>query len=78
MLYFFFKNKFLFSSLFSTVVSGFSIRIFLNFNFELQILKIFKCELGGVPIIIRSNLTSHIQEAHITILHYLCEELESY
>ena len=30
-----------------------------------------------ISLIIKSNLTSHIQEAHISILHYLCEELES-
>ena len=35
-------------------------------------------KISDISIIIRSNLTSHIQEAHITILHYLCEELESY
>lgn len=33
-------------------------------------------KISDISIIVKSNLTSHIQEAHITILHYLCEELE--
>ena len=34
-------------------------------------------KVSDISLIIKSNLTSHIQEAHISILHYLCEELES-
>ena len=33
-------------------------------------------KISDISIIVKSNLTPHIQEAHITILHYLCEELE--
>ena len=33
-------------------------------------------KISDISIIVKSNLTSHIQEAHIAILHYLCEELE--
>jgi D-sedoheptulose 7-phosphate isomerase len=32
--------------------------------------------ISNISLIVKSNLTSHIQEAHITILHYLCEELD--
>tara|TARA_B100000780_G_scaffold277792_1_gene249342 strand:+ start:827 stop:1402 length:576 start_codon:yes stop_codon:yes gene_type:complete len=33
-------------------------------------------KVSDISLIVKSNLTSHIQEAHITILHYLCEELD--
>ena len=33
-------------------------------------------QVSDISLIIDSNKTSHIQEAHITILHYLCEHLE--
>jgi D-sedoheptulose 7-phosphate isomerase len=33
-------------------------------------------KVSDISLIIDSNKTSHIQEAHITILHYLCEHLE--
>tara|TARA_A100001015_G_scaffold281039_1_gene343879 strand:- start:1132 stop:1701 length:570 start_codon:yes stop_codon:yes gene_type:complete len=33
-------------------------------------------KISDISLIIDSNKTSHIQEAHITILHYLCEHLE--
>lgn len=33
-------------------------------------------KISDLSLIIKSNLTSHIQEAHITILHYICEQLE--
>lgn len=32
--------------------------------------------VSDISLIVKSNLTSHIQEAHIAILHYLCEELD--
>ena len=34
-------------------------------------------ELSDVNIIVKSNVTSHIQECHIAILHCICEILES-
>ena len=34
-------------------------------------------DLADISIIVKSNITSHIQEAHITILHCICEKLES-
>ena len=34
-------------------------------------------KVSDISLIVQSNLTSHIQEAHIAILHYLCEELDS-
>jgi D-sedoheptulose 7-phosphate isomerase len=33
-------------------------------------------KVSDISLIIDSNKTSHIQEAHISILHYMCEELE--
>ena len=33
-------------------------------------------KVSDISLIVKSNLTSHIQEAHIAILHYLCEELD--
>ena len=33
-------------------------------------------KISDISLIVKSNQTSHIQEAHIAILHYLCEELE--
>jgi len=33
-------------------------------------------KVSNISLIIDSNKTSHIQEAHITILHYICEHLE--
>ena len=34
-------------------------------------------ELSDVNIIVKSNVTSHIQECHIAILHCICEILEN-
>ena len=34
--------------------------------------------MADVKIIVKSDITSHIQEAHIAILHCICEKLESY
>jgi D-sedoheptulose 7-phosphate isomerase len=34
--------------------------------------------LSDIALIINSNRTSHIQEAHIAILHYICEDLEDF
>ena len=34
-------------------------------------------DLADISIIVKSNITSLIQEAHITILHCICEKLES-
>lgn len=34
--------------------------------------------LSDIALIINSNRTSHIQEAHISILHYICEDLEDF
>lgn len=33
--------------------------------------------LCDIPIIVPSHLTSHVQEVHITLIHLLCEFLES-
>ena len=33
-------------------------------------------KVSDISLIIKSNLTSHIQEAHITLLHCICEQLE--
>jgi D-sedoheptulose 7-phosphate isomerase len=33
-------------------------------------------KISDISLIVNSNITSHIQEAHIAILHYICEELE--
>ena len=32
---------------------------------------------SDISLIVKSNQTSHIQEAHITILHYICEGMEN-
>ena len=32
--------------------------------------------LSDINIIVKSNITSHIQECHITILHCVCEILD--
>ncbi len=34
-------------------------------------------KVSDISLIINSTQTSHIQEAHITLLHYICEELEN-
>ena len=33
-------------------------------------------DISDVEITVKSNVTSHIQEAHISILHCICENLE--
>ena len=33
-------------------------------------------ELSNLSIVVESNITSHIQEAHIAILHCICEILD--
>ena len=33
-------------------------------------------KISNQSIIIKSSITSHIQEAHIAILHYICETME--
>ena len=35
-------------------------------------------KISDISLIIDSNQTSHIQEAHIAILHYICEDLENF
>ncbi len=35
-------------------------------------------KISDNSIVIKSNITSHIQEAHIAILHYICENLENF
>lgn len=35
-------------------------------------------KVSDISLIINSNQTSHIQEAHIAILHYICEDLENF
>lgn len=35
-------------------------------------------KVSDVSLIIDSNKTSHIQEAHITLLHFICEGLENF
>ena len=34
-------------------------------------------DLSDVNIIVKSDVTSHIQESHIAILHCICEILEN-
>jgi len=34
-------------------------------------------KISDISLIVKSNKTSHIQEAHITILHYICEGMEN-
>jgi|TARA_B110000483_G_C18041838_1_gene482918 D-sedoheptulose 7-phosphate isomerase len=34
-------------------------------------------KLSDISLIIKSNQTCHIQEAHIAILHYICEDMEN-
>ena len=33
--------------------------------------------LADISIVVKSNITSHIQESHIALLHCICEKLES-
>ena len=33
-------------------------------------------KISDLSIVVKSNLTSHVQEAHIAILHYICESLD--
>lgn len=33
-------------------------------------------EMCTIPIVVPSDITSHIQEVHITLIHYFCEFLE--
>ena len=35
-------------------------------------------KLSDESILVKSDITSHIQEAHIVIIHMLCEMLDSY
>tara|TARA_B100001057_G_scaffold330542_1_gene330851 strand:- start:15416 stop:15997 length:582 start_codon:yes stop_codon:yes gene_type:complete len=35
-------------------------------------------KVSDICLIINSNQTSHIQEAHIAILHYICESMENF
>ena len=34
-------------------------------------------DLADISIVVKSNITSHIQESHIALLHCICEKLES-
>ena len=34
-------------------------------------------KISDISLIVKSNQTSHIQEAHIAILHYICEDLDN-
>lgn len=34
-------------------------------------------EISNISIVIESNIVSHIQEAHIAVLHYICELLDN-
>ncbi len=34
-------------------------------------------KISDTSLIVKSNQTSHIQEAHIAILHYICEDLDN-
>ena len=34
-------------------------------------------DLADISIVVKSDITSHIQESHIALLHCICEKLEA-
>ena len=34
-------------------------------------------DLADISIVVKNNVTSHIQESHTALLHCICEKLES-